>query len=68
MSSGTVYKMRGAQTARLFAILIISLVDTIFFFQRKRTYLLNEGQKTSFRKTVILAKLLLCEMSSTDGR
>ena len=29
----------------------------------KRTYLLNEGEKTPFDKIVILAKLLLCEMS-----
>ena len=32
--------------------------------QTKRTYLLNKGEKTTFRKIVILAKLLLCEMSS----
>ena len=34
-------------------------------FQTKRTYLLNIGEKTPFRKIVILAKLLLCEMSSS---
>ena len=32
-------------------------------FPTKRTYLLNEGEKTPFDKIVILAKLLLCEMS-----
>ena len=34
-------------------------------FQTKRTYLLNKGEKTPFRKVVILEKLLLCEMSSS---
>ena len=29
-------------------------------FQTKRTYLLNKGEKTPFRKIVILVKLLLC--------
>ena len=48
------------------------LVDTIFF-RTGRTYLLNIGgkkvKKTPFRKIVILAKLLLCEMSSsTDNK
>ena len=36
-------------------------------FQTKRTYLLNKGEKTPFRKIVILAKLLLCEKSSTTA-
>ena len=31
------------------------------FFQTKRTYLLNIGEKTPFRKIVIVLKLLLCE-------
>ena len=34
-------------------------------FQTKRTYLLNKGEKTPFRKIVILEKLLLCEISSS---
>ena len=31
----------------------------------RRTYLLNIGEKTPFRKIVVLAKLLLCERSSS---
>ena len=34
-------------------------------FQTKRTYLLNIGEKTPFRKIGILEKLLLCEISFT---
>ena len=36
-------------------------------FQKKRTYLLNIGEKTPFRKIEILEKLLLCEMSSSTA-
>ena len=34
-------------------------------FWTKRTHLRNKGEKTPFRKIVILAKLLLCETSSS---
>jgi len=58
MSSSTVYKMRGAQTLAN----INHFIGEHNFFKPKRTYLLNEGEKTPFRKLrVILVKLLLCE-------
>ena len=52
--------MRGAQPLRN----INHFIGGHNLFQTKRTYLLNKGEKTPFRKIVILAKLLLCEMSS----
>ena len=61
MSSSTVSKMRGAQTLRN----INHFIGGYNLFQTKRTYLLNKGEKTPFRKIVILAKLLLCEMNSS---
>ena len=61
MSTSTVSKMRGAQTLRN----INHFIGGHNLFQTKRTYLLNKGEKTPFRKIVILAKLLLCEMSSS---
>ena len=63
MSSSTVSKMRGAQTLRN----INHFIGGHNLFQTKRTYLLNKGEKTPFRKVVILEKLLLCEMSSSTA-
>ena len=63
MSSSTVSKMRGAQTLRN----INHFIGRHNLFQTKRTYLLNKGEKTPFRKIVILAKLLLCERSSSTS-
>ena len=60
MSSSTANKMRSHQTLRN----INHFIGGHNLFQTKRTYLLNIGEKTPFRKIVILAKLLLCEMSS----
>ena len=61
MSSSTVsHEMRGAQTRRN----INHFIGGQNLFRTKRTHLLNKGEKTPFRKIVILAKLLLCEMSS----
>ena len=57
MSSSTVNKMTGAQIVRN----INHFIGGHNLFQTKRTYLLNKGEKTPFRKIVILAKLLLCE-------
>ena len=56
MSSHTVNKMTGAQIVRN----INHFIGGHNLFQTKRTYLLNKGEKTPFRKKVILAKLLLC--------
>ena len=56
MSSSTVNKMTGAQIVRN----IHHFIGGHNLFQTKRTYLLNKGEKTPFRKKVILAKLLLC--------
>ena len=61
MSSSTVNKMRSHQTLRN----INHFIGWHNLFQTKRTYLLNKGEKTPFRKIVILAKLLLCETSSS---
>ena len=61
MSSRTVNKMRGHQALRN----INHFIGGHNLFQSKRTYLLNKGEKTPFRKIVILAKLLLCQMSSS---
>ena len=60
MSSSTVNNMRSHQTLRN----INHFIDGHNLFQTTRTYLLNKGEKTPFRKIVILGKLLLCEMSS----
>ena len=51
MSSHTVNKMRGAQTLQN----INHFIGGHNLFQTKRTYLLNKGEKTPFRKMVILA-------------
>ena len=61
INSSTVNKMRSHQTLRN----INHFIGGHNLFQTKRTYLLNKGEKTPFRKIVILAKLLLCEMSSS---
>ena len=61
MSSSTVNKMRSHQALRN----INHFIGGHNLFQTKRTYLLNKGEKTPFRKVVILEKLLLCEMSSS---
>ena len=60
MSYSTVSKMRGAQTRRN----INHFIGGQNLFRTKRTYLLNKGEKTPFRKIVILENLLFCEMSS----
>ena len=54
-SSSTVNKMRGDQTLRN----IDHFIGGHILFRTKRTYLLNKGGKTPFRRIVILAKLLL---------
>ena len=36
-------------------------------FRTKRTYLLNKGEKTPFRKKGILAKLLFCEIGKNPS-
>ena len=64
MSSSTVNKMRSRQTLLRN---INHFIGGHNLFQTKRTYLLNKAEKTSFRKIVILAKLLLCEMSSSTA-
>ena len=56
-SSSTVNKMRGDQTLRN----IDHFIGGHILFRTKRTYLLNKGEKTPFRKKGILAKLLFCE-------
>ena len=61
MSSSTVSKMRDAQTLPY----INHFIGGHNLFQTKRTYVPNKGEKTPFRKIVILAKLLLCEMSAS---
>ena len=57
MSSSTANKMRSHQTLRN----INHFIGAHNLFQTKRTYLLNKGEKTPFRKIVIVLKLLLCE-------
>ena len=57
MSSSTANKMRSHQTLRN----INHFIGGHNLFQTKRTYLLNIGEKTPFRKIVILLKLLLFE-------
>ena len=61
MSSSMANKMRSHQTLQN----ISHFIGGHNLFQRKRTYLLNKGEKTPFRKIVILEKRLLCEMSSS---
>ena len=61
MSSSTVNNMRSHQTLRN----INHFIGGHNLFQTEWTYLLNKCEKTSFRKVVILEKLLLCEMSSS---
>ena len=61
MSSSTANKMRSHQTLRN----INHFIGGHNLFQMKRTYLLSIGEKTPFRKIVILEKLLLCEISSS---
>ena len=61
MSSSTVNNMRSHQTLRN----INHSIGGHNLFQTKRTHLLNKGEKTPFRKILILEKLLLCEMSSS---
>ena len=61
MSSSTVNNMRSPHTVRN----INHFIGGHNLFQTKRTYLLNIGEKTPFRKIVILEKLLLCERSSS---
>ena len=53
--------MRSPQTPRN----INHFIGEHNLFQTKGTYLLNKGEKTPFRKIVILAKLPLCEISSS---
>ena len=61
MSSSAVSKMKGAQTQQN----INHFFNGRNVLRSRRTYLLNKGENTPFRKIVILAKLLLCEMSSS---
>ena len=56
-----VKKIRGDQTLRN----IDHFIGGHILFRTKRTYLLNKSEKTPFRKIVIVAKLLLCETSSS---
>ena len=56
-----VKKIRGDQTLRN----IHHFVGGHILFRMKRTYLLNKSEKMPFRKIVIVAKLLLCETSSS---
>ena len=61
-SSSMVKQMRGDQTLRN----IDHFIGGHILFRTKRTYyLLNKSEKTPFHKIVILAKLLLCEASSS---
>ena len=53
MSSSTVSKMRGAQTLPN----INHFIGGHNLFQTKRTYVLNKGEKTPFRKIVIRTKI-----------
>ena len=58
-SSSTVNKMRGDQALGN----IDHFIGGHILFRTKRAYLLNKGEKTPFRKIVILEKLLLCAKS-----
>ena len=62
ISSSTVNKMRSPQTLQNFNHFIGARHN---LFQTKRTYFLNKAEKPPFRKIVILAKLLLCEINSS---
>ena len=59
MGSSTVNKMRGDQTLRN----INHVIGGHNLFRMKRAYLLNKDEKMPFRKILIQAKLLLCEIS-----
>ena len=61
ISSSTANKMRGARSLQN----IDQFIGGYNLFWTRRTYLLDKGEKTPFRKIVILEKLLLCEMSSS---
>ena len=63
MSSSTANKMRSHQTLRN----VNHFIGGHNLFQTKRTYLLNIGEKTPFRKTVIVLKLLLCEKGKSPS-
>ena len=56
--SSTVNKMRGDQALGN----IDHFIGGHILFRTKRAYLLNKGEKTPFRKIVIVAKLLVCEI------
>ena len=56
-----VKNIRGDQTLRN----IDHFIGGHILFRTKRTYLLNKSEKTPFCKIVIVAKLLLCETSSS---
>ena len=60
-SFSMVKKIRGDQTLRN----IDHFIGGHILFRTKRTYLQNKSEKTPFRKIVIVAKLLLCETSSS---
>ena len=61
ISSSMVNNMRSHQTLQN----INHFIGGHNLFQTKRTYLLNIGEKTPFRKIVILQNLLLREISSS---
>ena len=63
MSSSTVNKMRGDQALGN----IDHFIGGHILFRTKRAYLLNKGEKTPFRKIVIVAKLLLCEIGKNPS-
>ena len=60
-SSSTVNKMRGDQALGN----IDHFIGGHILFRTKRAYLLNKGEKTPFRKIVIVAKLLLLLLPNT---
>ena len=62
-SSSTVNKMRGDQALGN----IDHFIGGHILFWTKRAYLLNKGEKTPFRKIVIVAKLLLCEIGKNPS-
>ena len=62
-SSSTVNKMRGDQALGN----IDHFIGGHILFRTKRAYLLNKGEKTPFRKIVIVAKLLLCEIGKNPS-
>ena len=62
-SSSTVNKMRGDQALGN----IDHFIGGHILFRTKRAYLLNKGEKTPFRKIVIVAKLLLCKIGKNPS-